>query len=96
MNTNFFNDDLSPEPPSGDHIGGTPYPFNDIADVIPKAPSEHVGASPYPIGASDVQPAVTDHKSYDMPMHRAQPKPGSFHDSPPSEFNQHDGPDQGW
>lgn len=96
--TNYWDPTLTPMPPLGDHIGGTPYPFNDIADVSPDAPTEHVGASPYPIGDAGVAPKPTDHKGYDMPMHRATPKPGSWHGAPGlgPDFDNREGPDNGW
>lgn len=79
--SDYFDPTLTPESPEGlaQHMGESPYPFNDIADVEPKAP--RLGDYPHSWD-TDVVIDMDTHDNTDFDLHRSglsgPPKPGSF------------------
>lgn len=85
----YWDETLTPAPPCGiaEHVGESPYPFNDTADVHPQTPcgdDGHVGTSPYSASTWDTEPHIqADRHDGFMDIHRGSgivgtPKPGSF------------------
>lgn len=67
--TGYYDETLTPAPPVGvaETVGDSPYPFNDTADLIPRAPhgdDGYVGTSPFDASwDTDVLPKADDHSN---------------------------------